>query len=142
VENALALALARDAFAGITRHDGSPYLGHLTRVADRLPERLKAAGLLHDIIEDTPATVASLVAAGISPRTAEIVEIVSRLETETYKEFIERIALDPDAVTVKLADLADNMTDGGGLGGRLMVRYKAAVDRLAPAVHVDRAETP
>lgn len=133
MEKTLALALARDAFAGITRWDGTPYLGHLERVAAGVPDRLKPAALLHDIIEDTGETAAGLVAKGIDPRTAEIVEIVSRRDGETYAEFIERIALDVDAVEVKLADIHDNLTDGGGPPDRLRVRYEAARARLLGA---------
>lgn len=138
METPLALTLARAAFEGITRVDGTPYLGHLERVAARLPDRLAAAGLLHDIIEDTPETRAGLVAKGITERTAEIVEIVTRREGETYAAFIERIAGDPDATMVKLADLADNLTDGGGPPAGLRARYEAAVKRLGGTLPVRR----
>lgn len=134
--------LASRLFAGIVRKDGTPYANHLARVADGVPAELKPAAWLHDAMEDVGATAESLAAEGIDARTIELVGILTRRETETYSEFIERIAADRDAVTVKLSDLADNMTDGGGPSDRrLVARYKAAVERLAPAAILVRVST-
>ena len=40
-------------FKDITDKGGKPYIGHLTRVSDKLKKKdTKVAGLLHDILED------------------------------------------------------------------------------------------
>ena len=54
-----AASMASEAHQGQTRHDGSPYIQHPSRVAALLAwagadEALMAAGFLHDVIEDTP----------------------------------------------------------------------------------------
>jgi guanosine-3',5'-bis(diphosphate) 3'-pyrophosphohydrolase len=61
-----ALAIAADAHAGQQRGNGSPYLGHPLRVCDLLAEagageRMLAAALLHDAVEDSELTVGSVV---------------------------------------------------------------------------------
>lgn len=61
-----------------TRKDGSPYIGHLLQVAGLVLEHggsadAAVAAVLHDVVEDTPATVAD-VAARFGPVVAGIVE--------------------------------------------------------------------
>lgn len=130
----LAETIARTAHAGQYRPDGKPYVTHLERVAAAVPGYLKAAAWLHDTIEDTGLTAEKLKdALGVTPWTVAVVDLVTRREGETYEDFIERIATagNPDAIAVKLADLRDNLTDGGGpKEDRLRLRYEAAVARL------------
>jgi (p)ppGpp synthase/HD superfamily hydrolase len=57
-----ALAIAAQAHAGQTRADGTPYLGHPLRVCDLLAhagasQRVLAAALLHDAVEDSDLTI-------------------------------------------------------------------------------------
>ena len=61
-----ALATAAEAHAGQQRADGSPYLGHPLRVCDLLAEagageRMLAAALLHDAVEDSELTLGAVV---------------------------------------------------------------------------------
>jgi (p)ppGpp synthase/HD superfamily hydrolase len=60
-----ALAIAAEAHAGQVRANGSPYLSHPLRVCDLLAEagageRMLAAALLHDAVEDSDLTVESV----------------------------------------------------------------------------------
>ena len=62
---ALAYECARVAHEGHTRYSGEPYLTHLVAVARSLAEmgmgaQTIAAGLLHDVIEDTKVTAEQL----------------------------------------------------------------------------------
>lgn len=91
---------------------GMPYILHPMAVASLLdtPEQ-KCAGLLHDILEDTDVTEQDLLDAGIPERVVEIVKLVTHekpCEGKDYEDYLARIKADPDARTVKLADLAHN----------------------------------
>lgn len=69
------------------------------------------AGLLHDVLEDTPATAGDLLRRGVPPEVVRAVESVSRAAGETYDELIARVAADPLGRIVKLADNAQNLAD-------------------------------
>ena len=74
--------LARSAHSGQTRKDGvTPYIEHPLAVAATLSgygydDETVAAGLLHDVIEDTTLEAADLDAA-VGPRVRELVEAAS-----------------------------------------------------------------
>ena len=94
---------------------GKPYITHPLRVmADVLTATgnldAAVAAVLHDTLEDCGATRQDLLTAEIGDDAVEIVVIVTRLPSETYEEFIERVASsgNPLAIAVKLADLKDN----------------------------------
>ncbi|MCE2809931.1 MAG: HD domain-containing protein [Planctomycetaceae bacterium] len=73
----IALSLAIDKHRGQRDADGAPYVLHLIRVMMRCRDpEAKQAGVLHDILEDTPTSAQELVSAGIGPR---VVEAVKRL---------------------------------------------------------------
>lgn len=104
--------LARHAHWGQHDKAGVPYIMHPARVADSVSARsieCRAAAWLHDVVEDTPITV-RMIADEFGPRVAELVDLLSQREGETYKDYVRRIAAsgDADAIALKLADLADN----------------------------------
>lgn len=107
-----AILLATQAHDGTFDKAGKPYILHPTRVMLRLmnedaPEYLLVAAVLHDTVEDTNVTIDEI-EDQFGPRVARIVDAVSRRD-ETYPEFILRVkASGPDAVALKLADIADN----------------------------------
>jgi len=127
--------LAFDLHRHQTRWDGEDYYQHVNRVASTLvrqgaPDTVVAAGYLHDTVEDGHATFVDLKEVyNIPVPTVAIVRFLTRREGETYREFIERIALSPEASAVKRADLIDNMStlpSGHGLWNR----YLKALVRL------------
>ena len=110
---------------GQVRLSGEPYLSHPLEVANILadmkldPESI-AAALLHDVIEDTPATkedIESLFGSGV----AHIVEGVTKLsnlpapatklvqQAESLRKMILAMADDIRVVLIKLADRLHNM---------------------------------
>jgi (p)ppGpp synthase/HD superfamily hydrolase len=108
VEDAISLAVR--AHAGQVDRYGKPYILHVLRVVARVfdpPAQMAAA--LHDVVEDTPITLDELRVMGYTEAVVQAVDCLSRRNNETYDEFIERIAPNPLAVRVKLADLEDNM---------------------------------
>lgn len=113
------------------RKDGTPYIGHCTRVAMRValnyqfgsPACMKAmtAAFLHDVVEDTDYTFDDLRDAGYGEVVVAVVDRLTRRTGETYADFILRCKGDGLsevsllAIQVKLADIADNMEDQSAL---------------------------
>ena len=126
-----AIAFARDRHEGQTDKSGQPFFGHPLRVLARLaPDPvLMTIGVLHDTVEDTATTIADIREA-FGDRVADAVDALSRRKSdgETWNQFIQRILRNPDAIRVKLADIADNsdprradpsvMVDGCTIGRR------------------------
>ena len=73
------------------------------------PAEVQAA-YLHDALEDTDATEADLLAAGVEPQAIAIVKRLTRDPMLSYLDWIQAIAASGDvgAIRVKLADNADN----------------------------------
>lgn len=90
---------------------GHPYINHLLRVSENCNSyEAKIAGLLHDIIEDTPCSETTLLEAGIPQYIIDIVLLVSRKDDESYTQFIDRLILSDNryAMELKCSDLKDN----------------------------------
>ena len=107
IERAIAIAL--EAHAGQVDKAGAPYILHPLRVMlqlDTVDERI--AGVLHDVVEDSPWTLDRLKAEGFSERALLAIDAVTRREGESYEGFVARAGLDPIGRRVKLADLEDN----------------------------------
>jgi GTP diphosphokinase / guanosine-3',5'-bis(diphosphate) 3'-diphosphatase len=109
---------------GQVRLSGEPYLSHPLEVAQiladmRLDVESIAAALLHDVIEDTPATKEDI-ADMFGPGVAHIVEGVTKLsalpfsnkvaqQAESLRKMILAMADDIRVVLIKLADRLHNM---------------------------------
>jgi (p)ppGpp synthase/HD superfamily hydrolase len=105
-----AILLAVQAHQGQKEKAGSPYILHPIRVMSRMrSEMTMMAAILHDVIEDTPATLDDLREAGYPEAVVEAVDCLTRRAGEPYDAFIERIKPNALAREVKLADLEDNM---------------------------------
>ena len=112
-----ALEIATMAHKNVIRRNGDPYIFHVLRVANNSlfvrTKTQKTASILHDVIEDTPFDAKFLKEKGISE---EVLEILSYLthdkENVSYKDYIDKICTNLDAMLVKLADLTDNLDQG------------------------------
>jgi (p)ppGpp synthase/HD superfamily hydrolase len=69
---------------------------------------LQTIALLHDIIEDTDYTEEQL-REDFSSRVADAVMLLTKVEGESYQEYIVRLAKNEDVRLVKIADLTHNM---------------------------------
>lgn len=105
------------AHAGQMTDGGEEYWTHPVAVMgllpDDVPDDVRHAAMLHDVIEDTNVTVADLRAAGYSDATIEIVQLVTRPtgpDRQTYLDWIRSIAATGNvgAMQVKLADNQHN----------------------------------
>lgn len=105
-----ALALAATAHAGQVDKAGQPYILHPLRVLLRLSDpRQRIVAALHDVVEDTPVTLADLAAAGFSADVVAAVDALTHRADETYPEYVRRAAANPLARPVKRADVLDNL---------------------------------
>src|SRR5580692_746865 len=109
---------------GQMRASGEPYIIHPLEVAEVLAEMKMdataiAAGLLHDAVEDTPATNEEI-EAGFGDQVAHIVEGVTKIDkiqfanredrqAENVRKMLLAMVSDVRVVLIKLADRLHNM---------------------------------
>jgi GTP pyrophosphokinase len=109
---------------GQVRRSGEPYLAHPLEVADiladlRLDAVAVAAGLLHDIVEDTPNSI-DKVRELFGEQVAHVVEGVTKLsalqfssseerQAESFRKMLLAMVDDIRVILVKLADRLHNM---------------------------------
>lgn len=111
-----------------------PYINHLRRVSEQMPnDKLKTAAFIHDSVEDGKMTLDE-VRSQFGGGVAELVDVVSRKEDETYAQFIDRIAQNPEAAQIKLADLRENIRNVEDFKPSLRSRYEKAIAVLEPVV--------
>ena len=136
-----AIEIAALAHRDQTDKAGTPYIAHPIRVGLGFirsgDEDRAIVAVLHDVIEDSDITASSLLSEGFSNAIVEAVEALSRREGESYDAFIDRVASNPLAKPVKVADLRDNM-DAARLGKlpfaqakKLVTKYAATLQRLS-----------
>jgi len=144
-----AAAFARAAHEGVgqrRKYSGEPYIVHpaavvaLVRTVTDDPATL-AAAWLHDVVEDTSATIADIETA-FGPDVARLVADLTDVSVKTdgnrrRRKEINRLhtaAADPRAKTVKLADLLDNLADIARADPEfarvVVVEYEALLDVL------------
>ncbi|MBI1237114.1 MAG: RelA/SpoT family protein [Alphaproteobacteria bacterium] len=115
---------AREMHAPQKRYSGEPYFAHVASVAMILADlKMDAAtictGLLHDTVEDTPATLEQL-SERFSPEIAALVDGVTKLgqmelgsnrtkQAENFQKLVVAISSDVRVLIVKLSDRLHNM---------------------------------
>lgn len=106
-----AIEIATEAHKGQFDKSGKEYIGHPLRVMEMgKTEEEKIAGVLHDVVEDSPWTFEALEEEGFSKEIIDALKcFTKRSENENYDDFIERVKKNPLAVAVKINDLSDNM---------------------------------
>ncbi len=125
-----AYEFSRRAHEGQFRKSGEPYISHPLAVAGilagwHLDAQTLAAALLHDVVEDTPAT-ASEIEARFGKAVALLVEGVSKLDklafeseqqaqAENFRKMLLAMAQDVRVILVKLADRLHNMHTMGAM---------------------------
>src|SRR6516162_8743949 len=109
---------------GQVRHSGEPYLIHPLAVADFLADMKLdvvaiAAGLLHDVVEDTLTTI-DRIRELFGPEVAHVVEGVTKIsairfasseerQAENFRKMLLAMVDDIRVILVKLADRLHNM---------------------------------
>src|SRR5262245_60720736 len=143
-----AYVYANHAHDGQTRRSGEPYVVHPLSVASiiadlRLDVPSICAGLLHDCVEDTHATVEEI-QSQFSPEVAFLVDGVTKLgkiawttreerQAENFRKMLLAMARDIRVILVKLCDRLDNMRTLDHMPGEKQERIaRETMDIYAP----------
>ena len=107
----------------VRKYTGHPYIWHPINVAVKVAtvtddQEMLAAALLHDTVEDTDATH-DQIKKRFGPRVSHLVWELTNIATKDDGSRVARRAIDrafmakasPDAMTIRLADIADNLKD-------------------------------
>ena len=104
-----ALRLCFDAHKAQVDKTGLPYVFHPFHLAEQMTDELSTVcALLHDVIEDSPLTSDDLRSMGFPEAVLEVLALLTHPEDQPYMDYIARIATNPVAKQVKLADLRHN----------------------------------
>jgi GTP pyrophosphokinase len=119
-----AYTFASEAHSGQKRASGAPYFSHAAHTGLELARlgldgATVAAGLLHDVVEDTPIKAEEL-AARFSPEVAQLVEGVTKIsvrmspsgdeaKAENLRKMLVAMAKDVRVLLIKLADRLHNI---------------------------------
>src|SRR6188472_1738315 len=146
-----AYRFACEAHEGQQRRSGEDFVMHPLGVAKILAElgsdeATLAAALIHDVVEDTPATIEE-VRAEFGDDVATLVEGVTKLtriqfqsreqaQAENYRKMIVAMAQDPDVILIKLADRLHNMRTIEYLGKQKQLqKARETLEVYAPLAH-------
>lgn len=103
---------------------------------------------LHDCIEDAENSyaVAAMIGCHFSNKTRELVRILTHRKWQSYNEYIERVAQNPQALQIKWEDLRDNTSHP--IPNKQWLKYRNALIHLIglnkliviPTILVERLE--
>ncbi|HJS69771.1 MAG TPA: bifunctional (p)ppGpp synthetase/guanosine-3',5'-bis(diphosphate) 3'-pyrophosphohydrolase, partial [Gaiellaceae bacterium] len=142
---------ASEAHADQQRRSGEDFILHPLGVAQILAELRRsdatiAAALIHDVVEDTDATIEQ-VREEFGDEVARLVEGVTKLtrirfqsreqaQAENYRKMIVAMAQDPDVILIKLADRLHNMRTIEYLGKQKQLqKARETLEVYAPLAH-------
>lgn len=105
-----AITIAKAAHSDQVDKGGHPYIMHPIRVMLAMDtEDARIVAVLHDVLEDRQDCAWMVEDAGFSRSVLDALDALTRRAGEPYGDFIVRIALNPLACKVKVADMRDNM---------------------------------
>lgn len=106
-----AMFIAAREHLGMRDKGGHAYILHPMRIAMRLrtsDEELLSIAILHDVVEDSKLTFVDLIAEGFSTRVVNALRLLTHQKGVSYKQYIENMRHNRDALLVKREDLRDN----------------------------------
>ncbi len=108
IEKSLSIAIR--AYAGKLDKAGSEYIKHPLRVMAKMKTDVEmSVALLHDVIEDSEITADDLLSEGIPMDVVDAIICLTKIDNESYQEFIVRVKSNELAVKIKIADIEDNI---------------------------------
>ena len=139
-----AMRIAFRAHNGQHDKNGMPYIYHPAHLAEQMTdEATTCVALLHDVAEDTNITIEQLQAEGVGEQVIAALRLLTHDPCEPYLSYVARIAQDPVARAVKLADLRHNSdltrldtVDDEAL--RRAEKYAAAIALLTDAQQAEK----
>lgn len=143
--------LAESAHVGQVRESGEPFINHPLAVAEILTEleqdlETVAAGILHDVVEDTDITLAEI-EKEFGPEIAVLVDGVTKLlrlryqskaqqQAENLRKMFMAMATDFRVIIIKFADRLHNMRTLGHLpAARQKEMARETMEIYAPLAH-------
>lgn len=105
------IVLATNRHAGQFDKGGKPYILHplaVMHLMDDADEEQQCIAVGHDAVEDCGVTYTELRDLGFTDRIIEGIRCLTKIPGESYDEYKEKVKSNPDAITVKLADLTHN----------------------------------
>ncbi|MFN8109452.1 MAG: bifunctional (p)ppGpp synthetase/guanosine-3',5'-bis(diphosphate) 3'-pyrophosphohydrolase [Thermoleophilia bacterium] len=148
---ARAYEFARAHHLGQVRQSGDPYISHPLGcarivVAMGMDETSVIAALLHDTVEDTPATLDDLerefgstvatIVDGVTKLSKLHFESKEELQAENYRKLIVSMATDIRVLIVKLADRLHNMRTLSYMAKQKQIQIsRETLDVYAPLAH-------
>ena len=138
-----AMNLAAQCYAGEYDRCGWPVILHSLRIAMKQEtDAGVVAGLLHDLVEDDYCTLQKI-KDDFGDEIADVVNLLSRREGESYMTYIKRLTPNRTAAMVKLADIEDN-TDVRRIDAKAAERvpmYLKAYDHICDHWKIERKLT-
>ena len=87
---------------------GMPYVFHPFHLAEQMDDEISTVcALLHDVVEDTDITFEDL-SAMFPQEVITVLKLLTHEDTVSYTEYVGKIATNPVAKKVKIADLKHN----------------------------------
>ncbi len=124
-----AIMLAAKVHDGQCDKAGEPYILHPLRVMLEMEtEAQRIVAILHDAVEDSADVSLEDIAEKFGDEVRDAVDAMTRRDGEAYLDFVSRAKRNPVARRVKLADVADNLSQAraASLPDRLKERYLSA----------------
>ena len=104
------LAFAYEKHKGQVDKSGVDYILHpITVSLSCVSDSAKIVALLHDVLEDTDATIDDLVKLDLTKEEIEAIKLLTKPRKEDYMHYVKRVAENPIAREVKMCDLRHNM---------------------------------
>jgi len=118
---------------GQKRKQGTPYYLHPFEVQQILQkkgysEEYQAAGLCHDLLEDTNATQQEILDL-TNEEVLEAVKLVTKEDGYKMQQYINRISENPMAKAVKLADRLHNLQDAPLASKEFQIKYRRETEK-------------
>lgn len=113
-------------YISVSAHDGQKYgdtdyfLSHITPVLNKVQmlyrnnsefdlETLECIALLHDVLENSSVTKDYLLEQGVTEDIVEAIVAITKLDSETRHQYLERVKNNKYALNVKIADSLCNL---------------------------------
>lgn len=110
-----AFEIALDVHGNQTRHNGEPYILHITRVVNAVIDQgvdAMVLAALHDVVEDTvdredPITLTAI-RLSFPDHIVDALDAITHRKRESRKDYYDRVKANPLALAVKKPDINDN----------------------------------
>ena len=103
-----ALALCFEAHKDQLDKSGLPYVFHPFHLAEQMTDEVTTiVALLHDVVEDTPYTLADI-EMEFGKEVTDALRLLTHDKNVKYSDYVRKIKENPIAKAVKLADLTHN----------------------------------